>query len=130
LNPGVDVRALLAGLEEWGVELRSQLAYLAVQGLELDEQELRGARRRALLLLASGGDPRRDLDPESRAVSSVADDLDTPSRRAALLEGLAGLREQADGLPAVEGALDELLADDGLAWHWAACALLAEELSG
>jgi hypothetical protein len=126
----VDVRPVLERLEEWGGSLEPQLAYLAVQSLEVDEDELRGARRRALLLLASGGDPRRELDPESRAVAAVAEDLDAPARRAALRTALADLRAEAKGLSAVSAVLDELVADDGLAWRWAACALLAEELSG
>ena len=83
---------------------------------------------RALLLLASGGDPRRDLDPESRAVDSLAGDLDAPGRRSALLASLQDLRGGADGLSAVSAALDALLADLELAWRWAACGLLAEEL--
>ena len=34
--------------------------------------------RRAELLLAAGGDPRRELELDGRAVTSVADDLDEP----------------------------------------------------
>ena len=105
------------------------LSWLAVQAVELLDDELHPARRRALLLLASGGDPRRELDPESRAVASVADDLDTPGRRADLQAALGELRSHADGLPIVSSALDALASDGELAWRWAACALLAEEFA-
>jgi hypothetical protein len=126
----VDVRALLEGLEAGGGEHEVQLAYLAAQELGLDEAEVRGARRRALLVLASGGDPRRELDPGGRAVSVVAEELDGPGRREALRAALERLRGRSDGLEAVSAALDRLLADEALAWRWAACALLAEELAG
>jgi hypothetical protein len=125
----MDTRALLEQLEERGAELRLQLAYVAVQSLALDEDELAGARRRALLLLASGGDPRRHLDLDGRAVAALADDLDLPVRRAALREALADLRSRANGLPGISAALDELVGDELLAWRSAACALLAEELA-
>jgi hypothetical protein len=129
LNAAVDERALLELLEEGGGELEPQLAYVAVQSLELDETEVRGARRRALLVLASGGDPRRELEPDARAVSVLADELDSRERRDALHDALKRLRERAEGLAAVSAALDHLLADETLAWRWAACALLAEELA-
>ena len=45
------------------------LAYLAGQAIELDAEELNGARRRALLLVAAGGDPHRELDVDDRAVA-------------------------------------------------------------
>ncbi len=123
------MRALLELLEESGGELEPQLAYVALQSVELDQDELRGARRRALLVLASGGDPRRELDPGGRAVSVVATELDSAGRREALGRALRGLRDQADGLAEVSAALERLVADEELAWRWAACALLAEELA-
>ena len=57
------------------------LAYLAGQAVSLDEAELNGARRRALLLVAAGGDPHRELDVDDRAVKSIAADLHTQARR-------------------------------------------------
>jgi hypothetical protein len=125
----VDERELLELLEEDGGELEPQLAYVAVQSLELDEAEVQAARRRALLVLASGGDPRRELEPDGRAVSVLAGELDSVERRDGLQAALKRLREGANGLPAVSRALDGLLADATLAWRWAACALLAEELA-
>ena len=105
------------------------LALVAGQEVTLDEQELRGTRRRALLLLAAGGDPHRELALESRAVGALASDLDEPSRRAELMAGMSALREQASGLEHVERALAGVAADPELAWRLLACALLAEELA-
>jgi hypothetical protein len=110
------------------VEVEVSLTLLAGQRVEVDEDELRAARRRAVQLLATGGDPRRELDPEGRAVSSLATDLETAARKQALATGLASLREVVDGLPQVSARLEQLLADGELAWHWYACTLLGEEL--
>jgi hypothetical protein len=125
----LDLRSVLEQIESAGGDLAAQLAYLAAQSVELDEEELRAARRRALLVLASGGDPRRELDFESRAVTVVAEDLDTRARRASLQASLTALRRDAEGLEAVGGTLDALLADPNLAWRWTCCALLAAELA-
>jgi hypothetical protein len=125
----VERRDVLQALEEQGGDPMPALAWLAVQTVGIGADELHAARRRALLLLASGGDPRRELDPGSRAVGSAAEDLDSDARRAALQAALAEFRAAADGLPAVVSALDVLAADGELAWRWAACALLAEEFT-
>ena len=85
--------------------------------------------RRAQLLLAAGGDPRRALDPAGRAVSSVASDLDSAAARSQLRAGLAGLAADATELTEVEAACARLLAEPDLAWQWFACALLADALS-
>ena len=116
----------LAGGEPLVVEV--PLVLLAGQEVELDPDELRGACRRAVQLLATAGDPRREPDPDGRAVTALAADLDAPQHRAALAEGLASLAASAEGLQEVSARL-ELLADDKeLAWRWFACTLLAEEL--
>jgi hypothetical protein len=99
------------------------LAWLAGREVPLDEDELRGAVRRSMLLLASGGDPQRGLDLEGRAVTALADELETPERRAALLAGLHSLEREAPNA-------ELLLAEPELAWHAFACGLLAEELAG
>jgi hypothetical protein len=125
----VETRELLERLEAEGGQATAALAWVAAQGVAFDPDELAASRRRALLLLASGGDPRRDLEPDSRAVASLADDLDAAELRAGLAASIAALRADADGLPAVAAALDALAADGELAWRWAACALLAEELA-
>ena len=110
------------------VEAEVSLMLLAGQGVAVDEDELRGATRRSIEILAVGGDPRRELDPEGRAVTALADDLDDPGRRAALAEGIASVRGLVDGLPLLTGRLDALAGDESLAWRWFACTLLAEEL--
>jgi hypothetical protein len=126
-------RTFLQGLESRlaageEVEVEVPLTLLAGQGVEIGEDELRAARRRAVQLLATGGDPRRELDPEGRAVTALAADLDDPGRRQALATGLASLREGVDGLPAVSERLERLLQDEERAWRWYACTLLGEEL--
>jgi hypothetical protein len=110
------------------VEVEVSLALLGGQEVQLDEDELRGARRRAVQLLAAGGDPRRELEPDSRAVSALAADLDSPARRRALTAGLGALRARVDGLSQVTSRLEPLVTNNDLAWSWFACTLLAEEL--
>jgi len=126
-------RAFLEQLEERLaagelVEAEVSLMLLAGQGVPLDDDELRGARRRSVELLAAGGDPRRELDPDGRAVSALAEDLDQPGRKAALAQGIASVRPLVAGLPELTRRLDALAADDALAWRWFACTLLADEL--
>jgi hypothetical protein len=116
---------LAAGAE---VEVEVSLSLLAGQDVEIAEDELRAARRRAVQLLATGGDPRRNLDPDGRAVTALAADLDSPARRQALVSGLTALRDTVDGLPVVSERLEGLLANDERAWRWYACTLLGEEL--
>ena len=110
------------------VEVEVSLTLLAGQRVEIAEDEVRAARRRAVQLLATGGDPRRELDPEGRAVSALASDLGTPARKEALAAGLASLREVVGGLPEVSARLERLQADGERAWRWYACTLLGEEL--
>lgn len=126
-------RAFLAQLEERlaegdQVEVEISLVLLAGRALDLDEDELKGARRRAVQLLAAGGDPRRDLDPDGRAVKALAEDLDSPTRRAVLAAGLTSLRPTVAGLTHVSARLERLETDDALAWRWFACTLLGEVL--
>ena len=125
------VRIVLKQLEAVGrdIDLRPPLAYVAGQAVPLDDDELHGARRRAMLLLAAGGDPQRGLDLDGRAVTALAADLDATERRAVLARALSGLRPAAAGLPHVGAALDALMASDDLAWRAFACALLADELA-
>jgi hypothetical protein len=132
---GSPERAFLASLEarlDAGeqVEIEVALALLGGQTVELDEDELRGASRRAVQLLAAEGDPRREPEPEGRAVTALAADLASPTRRAALAHGLDSLRGAAESLPEVSARLERLAADQDLAWRWFACTLLADELLG
>ena len=128
-------RAFLAGLESRlaggePVAIEVSLVLLAGQEVELDPDELRAARRRAVQLLATGGDPRREPDPNGRAVTALAADLDAPAHRAALAEGLDSLGATVTGLQEVSARLELLAGDKELAWRWFACTLLAEELVG
>jgi hypothetical protein len=116
---------LATGAQEEGYV---SLALSAGSDIELPEEELNAALRRAVLLLAAGGDPHRELELNGRAVTALAGDLDRPERRMQLEQKLAGLRRPAAGLPLVEGALARLLADRDLAWQSFACAVLAHEL--
>ena len=105
------------------------VASVAGRELALDPEEVRGAGRRALLVLAAGGDPSRGLDLDGPAVLGLASDLDAPERRDALEDGLFRLLEDAKGLPHVSEAGQALLAAPDLAWRAYACSLLAEELA-
>ncbi len=104
------------------------LAAYAGRDVQIPDEEAQAAARRALFVLASGGDPTRGLDLNGRAVQTVADDLDTPERRHALGEGLTDLAAAAAGLPHVAEAARALLAEPATAWRAYACSLLAEEL--
>ena len=105
------------------------LAYLAGASVEIEAPELNGARRRALLLVAAGGDPHRELGVDDRAVKSIAADLFTDERRTQLARGIDGLVLRVRELPAArEGALF-LAGDVELAWRLYALGLLAEELA-
>lgn len=106
------------------------LAYLAGNAVDLDEEELNGARRRALLLVAAGGDPHRELGVDDRAVKALAADLYDDGRRAALGRGLDGLVLRVRDLPRLREAALFLAADVDLAWRLYALGLLAEELGG
>jgi hypothetical protein len=106
------------------------LAYLAGQTVELPAGELNEARRRAMLVLAAGGDPHRELDVDDRAVKALAGDLWTEERRAGLAGGLDELALQSRELPQVRAAVLGLAADLDLAWRLFGLALLAEELAG
>jgi hypothetical protein len=111
-------------------ELYAMLVYAAGRDVEIDDDELNAARRRALLVHAAGGDLHRDLTLDAPAAEVLAADLDSDERRAELGRGLAFLRDEAARLPRVRGALSDLLADIARAWRIYAVALLAEELAG
>jgi hypothetical protein len=105
------------------------LAYLAGEALELDEGELNGARRRALLLVAAGGDPHRELGVDDRAVKSLAADLWAEERRETYGRSLDALVVRVRDLPATREAALFLAADVDLGWRLYALGLLAEELA-
>jgi hypothetical protein len=105
------------------------LAYLAGEALEVDEDELNGARRRALLLVAAGGDPHRELGVDDRAVKALAADLWSEERREGYGRSLDALVVRVRDLPATREAALFLAADVDLSWRLYALGLLAEELA-
>jgi hypothetical protein len=110
--------------EQWAL-----LCFVAGRGVTLDAEEVSAALRRSQLLLATGGDPRRRLELYGRAVTALAEDLDTPAARAQLRDGLEELTPDVEGLRAAGEALRLLVGDADLAWQCFALALLAEDLS-
>jgi hypothetical protein len=116
-------------VEAGGDDVAVAVAYAAGQAVVLDEAELAGARRRAMFVLAAGGDPHRPLDLRARAVETLAADLDDVSVRGELQAALRAAAANASGLPRVAEAVRGLLADPDRAWRAFACALLAEELA-
>ena len=120
-------RAQLEQLEESDLDLRVTLAWLVREDVGLDDAELSGARRRAMFVLAAGGDPHRDLDPNAVAAERLGTELETPERLQALDAALAAL--DTNGLPRVAAAVAELRGNPELAWRTLALALLADELA-
>lgn len=116
-------------LRQWGDgQACAMLALLARQSMPLSDDEVSPPLRRALLVLAAGGDPHRELELDGRAVTSFADDLDSPERRSQLQTALRALQARAEGLPRAAYLLEALLEDEDLAWRSLAVALLADEL--
>ena len=108
---------------------RASLAYVAGQQVEIPEDELNEALRRALVVRAVGGNPQRELSLEEEAVVRCAEELDGAERRRALRQALESLRVDVQELSPGAAALDELLADDDLAWRCFAAARLAAEIA-
>jgi hypothetical protein len=116
-----------AGYEPLAGELVVALVWLVLEELDIAEDELNAARRRAMFVLAAGGDPHRELDLSSIAAERLAADLDSPDRRKALLTALSEL--DPEGLPTVSEGLSGLLSEPELAWRCVGLALLADELA-
>ena len=114
-------------LEPGSSDLQVVLCWLVQADVAIDDDELNAARRRAMFVLAAGGDPYRDVGLDSIAAERLADELDTPTRRAQLAAALAEL--PTDDLPSVAGAVASLCADPELAWRSFALSLLADELA-
>jgi hypothetical protein len=106
------------------------LAYIAGQAVEIGDEDLNGGRRRALLLVAAGGDPHRELDIDHRAVKALAADLYTDERREQLGRSIDALVLRVRERPVAREAALFLAADVDLAWRLFALSLLAEELAG
>jgi hypothetical protein len=116
-----------SGLDPRSTELLVVLCWLVKDDVAVDETELNAARRRAMFVLAAGGDPHRDVGTDSVAAERLAGELDTPERRAQLAAALDEL--PGDDLPAVAAAVESLRADPELAWRSFALSLLADELA-
>ena len=125
------IRARLEELEgselESASELQVVLCWLVQEHVTVDEDTLNAARRRAMFVLAAGGDPHRDVGVDSVAAERLADELDTPHRRGQLAAALDEL--PTDDLPGVTSAVKSLRADPELAWRSFALSLLADELA-
>jgi hypothetical protein len=106
------------------------LAYIAGQAVEIEDEDLNGSRRRALLLVAAGGDPHRDLDVDDRAVKALAADLYTDERREQLGRSIDALVLRVRERPVAREAALFLAGDVDLAWRLFSLSLLAEELAG
>ncbi|MFL5964839.1 MAG: hypothetical protein ACJ757_18355 [Gaiellaceae bacterium] len=106
------------------------LAYVAGQAVQIDDEDLNGGRRRALLLVAAGGDPQRDLDVDDRAVKALAADLYTEERREQLGRSIDALVLRVRERPVAREAALFLAGDVDLAWRLFSLGLLAEELGG
>jgi hypothetical protein len=127
-----ETRARLEELERSGLDPRSTellvvLCWLVQDQIALDEGDLNAARRRAMFVLAAGGDPHRDVGLDSVAAERLADELDTPGRRAQLGAALDEL--PAHDLPSIAAAVESLRTDPDLAWRSFALSLLADELA-
>jgi hypothetical protein len=116
-----------SGLDPRSPELLVVLCWLVKDHITIGEAALNGARRRAMFVLAAGGDPHRDLGFDSVAAERLAGELDSPGRRAELAAALDEL--PTDGLPTVSAAAESLRADPELAWRSFALSLLADELA-
>jgi hypothetical protein len=116
-----------AGYEADSGELLVALVWLCLPELPIPDDELNSARRRAMFVLAAGGDPHRDLDLNSVAAERLAAELDTPERRKALHAALSRL--PAEGLPTVTQGVSALLGEPEAAWRCLGLALLADELT-
>ena len=114
-------------LDPRSTELLVVLCWLVRDHVAIDEGELNGARRRAMFVLAAGGDPHRDVGLDSVAAERLAEELDTPVRRWRLATALTEL--PAHDLPSVAAAVESLRADPELAWRSFALSLLADELA-
>jgi hypothetical protein len=116
-----------AGFDPSSGELLVSLAWLVSGSVPIEEDELKSARRRAMFVLAAGGDPHREIDLNSVAAERLAGELDAPERRQALAFALAGL--ETAGLPNVSAGVAALQEEPDLAWRSFGLALLADELA-
>jgi hypothetical protein len=121
--------AWVAGLDAMDDDgRRVALAYVAGEQVDIPEDDLNEALRRALVVRAVGGNPERELSLEEEAVVRLAEELDEAERRRALQEALESLRVHVHDRSVASASLEELLADGDLAWRCFAASRLAAEL--
>jgi hypothetical protein len=118
-----------SGLDARSGELLTVLVWFVVGDVEIEDAERKAALRRAMLVLAAGGDPHRELDHDEVAVERLAEELDAPKRRSRLEAALRALAVGAEGLPVVSESLATLLNEPDLAWRTYGLALIADELA-
>jgi len=95
--------------------------------VEIPEEELNEALRRALVVRAVEGSPQREVGLEEDAVARLAAELASGARRESLIVSVDALRDGGLGPKALVSA-DVLLADVDLAWRCFAAGELAAEL--
>ena len=105
------------------------LAYVAGQSVTLDPEEVNAAKRRAVTVVAAGGDVHRELTLDDVAVKRLAVELYTAERRRELGRGIDELALRARSLPRVREAALFLAADVDLAWRLFSLGLVVEDLA-
>jgi hypothetical protein len=108
---------------------RASLAYVAGREVEIPEDELNEALRRAVVVRAVAGSPQRELALDEAAVVRFAEEVDRAERRRALHSALESLRAHVAERSLAAASLEELLADGELAWRCFAAAQVAAELA-
>lgn len=130
-RPEASLGRWLALVESFGeAERRASLAFVAGQKVDLDEDELNEALRRAIVVRAVGGDPHRELALDEEAVTRLTQELDGAARREQLRVALVELASGASAGTAVADAVSALVESPDLAWRTFCAALLADELGG
>jgi hypothetical protein len=128
----MDLRAALEHVEASGpseADAGAAVAFAASLSLPLDEAALAGPLRRAVLLLAAGGDPHRALELDERAVRALADELEALVGDDEVAAAFASVHTRARGLPRLEAAAGALAADPAAARRALALAFLGAELA-
>jgi hypothetical protein len=105
------------------------LAYVAGQSVALDPADVNAAKRRAITVVAAGGDVHRELTVDDVAVKRLALELYADERRAELARAIDDLAVRARSLPHVREAVLFLAADVDLAWRLFALGLVVEDLA-
>jgi hypothetical protein len=128
----MELRQALEAIEAGGPtppEAAAALAAAVLDELAVEGPALAGPLRRSLLLLAAGGDPRRELEPHGRAVRALAAEVARLVPPDELCAPFARVREASAGLTVLETVAASLEASPGDAAVAVALALLADELA-